>query len=162
LYLQHPFIGDDALEVAMGFLGHSNSEISYQKMNEIKEQSLRLLLFFAVRGGAPKVLGRVAKLLKQSANSCLDASLVRYFIAGLLEVAQAPYSIPFIRSLGALLKSSGCVEAVRTSYFDDENKRRLDTVMKYFVELLDGKKDSSLTPEDTSLVKSVLSIYGTS
>jgi hypothetical protein len=160
LYMQHPFIREDALEVAFGFLKHSNSEISYQKMNEIKEQSLRLLLFLAVRGEAPTVLGRMINLLKQSGNSCLDASLVRYFISGLLEIARTPFSVPLVRSLGSLLKAPGCVEAVQTSYFDVESKQRLDSVMQYFKQLLsNSKKGSRLTSEDASLIKSLLSTY---
>jgi hypothetical protein len=160
LYLQHPFVRDDVLEVGFGFLKHANfSEISYQTVNEIKEQSLRLLLFLAVRGEAPAVLGRMTKLLKQPGTSCLDASLVRYFVSGLLEVASTPFSIPFVRLLGSLLKAPGCIEALKTTYFDDENKRLLGNVLLYLKELQSDSTEKVLTPEDNSLVRSLLSTY---
>ena len=156
LYIEYPFIRDDVLAVAFGFLKHSNSEISYQKMNEIKEQSLRLLLFLMVKGEAPTVLGRMTNILKRSGNIRLDASLVRYFVSGLLEVAREPFSIPLTRSLASLLMAPGCVEAVRTSYFDGEDKDRLDTVMKCLKEMLVG---CQLNSSDARLLKTLLSTY---
>ena len=156
MYIEYPFISDDVLAVAFGFLKHSNSEISYQKMNEIKEQSLRLLLFLMVKGEAPTVLGRMTNILKRSGNIRLDASLVRYFVSGLLEVAREPFSIPLTRSLASLLMAPGCVEAVRTSYFDGEDKDRLDTVMKCLKEMLVG---CQLNSSDARLLKTLLSTY---
>jgi hypothetical protein len=158
--LQHPFTRRDALEVALCFLRHSNSEISYQKMNEIKEQSLRLLLFLAVHGEAPTVLERLTGMLKQQEGSCMDASLIRYFVSGLLEVANGPFSVPFVRSVVAFLKAPGCVEAVRSQYFREESKERLSSLMKTFRDMLEkGSTSGQLTKDDTSLVKSLLSMY---
>lgn len=159
--VQLPFTRRDALEVALGFLRHSNSEISYKTMSEIKEQALRLLLFLCVKGEAPTVLGRVTELLKHAGSSYMDASLVRYFVSGLLDVARGPFSVPFVRSIGALLKAPRCAEAIRSEYFGGKNKERLGSLMGHLKKMLtEGLGDKkSLTPEDGSLVKSVLSIY---
>lgn len=160
LFLKHPFIRDDVLEVAFTFLKHSNSEISYQKMSEIKEQSLRILLFLCIRGEAPTVLTQITHLMTQSGTSCLDASLVRYFMSGLLEIIRVPFSVPFIRLLSALLKAPGTVDAVKTSYFDGESKKRLDRVIRYLGDLEHNGTLGKLTPEDSNLFKSVVATYG--
>jgi hypothetical protein len=160
LFIHHPFIRDDVLEVSLGFLSHANpEEISYQRVIEIKEQSLRLLLFLTARGEAPTVLGRLKDLLKHSGSSSLDASLVRYFVSGLLEIAEAPFSMPFTRSLSELLNAPGCVDAVRTAYFGNENKGRLTTAMNYFKDLLAEKEEKCLAPEDAVLIRSVVAVY---
>lgn len=158
LYMEHPFVREDVLEVTFGFLKHSNSEIAYTKMNEIKEQSLRLLLCFAVRGEGPAVLGRMASLLNQPGTAGLDAALIRYFVSGLIEITLTPFSVPFVRSLCSLLQAPGCVEAVQTDYFPTESKTRLESVMQYLRDLSDTK-ESGLTSEDAFLVRSLLSIY---
>lgn len=162
LYTEHPGIRDDALEVAFGFLCHSNSDsdISYQKLNEIKEQSLRLLLFLAVCGEAPTVLSRISKLLSQPGNSSLDASLVRYFVSGMLEIVQGPFSVPFVRTFATFLQAPGCVEAVRTSYFEDKSKKRLDIVIGEFKKLVENQKGgTALMQGDSLLVRSLVSTY---
>ncbi len=159
LFLKHPFIRDDVLEVALSFLKHSNSEISYQTLSEIKEQSLRLLLFLCIRGEAPTVVAHITNLLTQSGTSCMDASLVRYFTSGLLEVVRAPFSVPFVRLLSALLKAPGTVDAVKTSYFDEESKKRLDRVIRYLGDLQHNGTLGKLTPEDSNLFTSVVSTY---
>ena len=159
LYTEHPCIRDDTLEVAFSFLAHSssNSDVSYQKLNEIKEQSLRLLLFLAVRGDGPAVLTRITTLLTESGNSSLDASLVRYFVTGLLQVVRAPFSAPFVRAFASLLKAPGCVGAVRTSYFEAKSKLQLDTVIREFKKAAD--EQGLLTSEDIGMVRSISSIY---
>lgn len=157
VFLKHPFVRDDAIEVAISFLKHSNSEISYQKMNEIKEQSLRLLLFLCIRGEAPTVLGQIITLLTGTTH--LDASLVRYFVSGLLEIAKAPFSMPFVRLLCTLLNVPSTVEAVKTTYFEDSSKKQLQRVIRYLGDLGTNGTHGKLGPEDVSLLKSVVSTY---
>jgi hypothetical protein len=157
LFLNHPFVRDDAMEVAMCFLKHSNSEISYQTMNEIKEQSLRLLLFLCVRGDASVVIGHFTRLLTGTTH--LDASLIRYFVSGLLQVAAAPYSMPFVRLLCHLLKAPGTSDAVKTSYFDEASKQHLSRIIRYMGGLETNRTHGELSPEDVGLVKSVVALY---
>ena len=158
--LQHPYTRRDSIEVALGFLKHSNSEISYQKMNEIKEQSIRLLIFLTVNGEGPTVLERITSALKVQGSSFMDASLIRYFVGGLLEVVSAPFSAPFVRSLASLLQVPVCGEAVRSQYFGDENNQRLGTLMDVFKGLVGrSTRQLELTVEDTNLVKSLISAY---
>ena len=159
LFLKHPFIRDDVLEVALCFLKHSNSEISYQKMNEIKEQSLRLLLFVSTRGEAPTVLGQINKLLTQPGVSHLDASLIRYFVSGLLQIVSVPFSIPFGRLVCTLLNAPGTVQAVKTNYFEEGSKKQLDQVVRYFAGLEANGIHGKLTAEDAILFKSIASTY---
>ena len=160
VYLHHPFTRDNVCGVAFQFLKHANSEVVYQTMNSLKEQSLRLLIFLCTRGEAPSVFDQFMKLVKDPGRSPLDASLIRYFISGLLEVASPPFSIPFIRSFMTLLKAPASVEAVKTSYFDKNSKSRLTAIMNYLKTRATGKLDTRpLAKEDISLINSVLSIY---
>lgn len=160
LYIEHPCIRDDTLEVAFGFLAHSStdSDVSYQKLNEIKEQSLRLLLFIALNGDGPTVLIRITKVLTASGNSTLDASLIRYFVSGLLQVVRAPFSLPFVRAMASFLATPTCIGAVRTSYFEKKSKLQLDTVILEFKKLSDSEK-GLLTPDDIGLLRKLSSTY---
>jgi negative elongation factor C/D len=158
VYLHHPITRDDTYRVAFEFLKHNNSEIAYQTSNTIKEQSLRLLIFLCVRGEASIVLEKLTHLLKDTSKTHLDASLIRYFVSGLLEVASPPFSIPFIRSLIDLLKTPACADAVKASYFDEASKKRLNTVFDYMKKRIDG--GHPLAKQDVSHIKSVISFYG--
>jgi len=160
IYMHHPFTRDDVCEVAFQFLKHSNSEVVYHTMNTLKEQSLRLLLFLCTKGEAPIVFGQLMSLLKDPGRSGLDASLIRYFISGLLEIASPPFSIPFIRSLVILLKAPASVDALKTSYFNKDSKNSLMSIMNYLKTRKGGELDARpLAEEDVSLINSVLSIY---
>ena len=160
LYMYHPFTRDDVCTVAFQFLKHANSEVVYQTMNSLKEQSLRLLLFLCTRGEAPSVFDQLINLLKDPGRSSLDASLIRYFISGLLEIATPPFSIPFIRSFVILLKSPASVDALKATYFDKDSKNRLTSVMNYLKTRASGKLDARpMAKEDISLINSVVAIY---
>ena len=160
VYMYHPFTRDDVCHVAFQFLKHANSEVVYQTMNSLKEQSLRLLLFLCTRGEAPSVFDQLITLLKDPGRSSLDASLIRYFISGLLEIASPPYSIPFIRSLMILLKSPASIDAVKATYFDKNSKNRLGAIMNYLKTRISGKLDARpMAKEDISLINSVVAIY---
>eukprot|EP00536_Pseudo-nitzschia_multiseries_P004022 jgi/Psemu1/284807/fgenesh1_pg.65_\ len=160
IYLHHPFTRDDVCEVAFQFLKHSNSEVVYHTMNTLKEQSLRLLLFLCTKGEAPIVFDQFMTLLKDPGRTGLDASLIRYFLSGLLEIASPPFSIPFIRSLMMLLKAPASVDALKTSYFNTESKKRLISIMNYLKTRTSGVLDTRpLAKEDLSLINSVISIY---
>ncbi|CAJ1966532.1 unnamed protein product [Cylindrotheca closterium] len=162
LYTIHKSLRDDSLEVAFSFLSHSNtdSDVSYQKLNEIKEQSLRLLLVLSVAGESPTALLRMTQLLEESGSSALDSSLIRYFVSGLLSVIQGPFSIPFMRTLAAFLKVPSCVDALKTSYFEATEQAKLSVVMNVFRQELDSKT-AVLNPEDIELFLSLLSNYAT-
>eukprot|EP00980_Cylindrotheca_fusiformis_P009117 scaffold1984_cov99-Cylindrotheca_fusiformis.AAC.2 len=160
LYAKHHSLRDDSLEVAFGFLSHSksNSDVSYQKLNEIKEQSLRLLLFLSIRGEGPTVLNRIKDVMSQSGGTSLDASLARYFASGLLDVARGPFSVPFVRSLAAFFIAPAIAEALRTSYFKETSKNRLGVLLDDF-KRLEESKGSLMNAEDIALVRSFLATY---
>jgi hypothetical protein len=156
--LRQPFTRSDSVEIALAFLRHSNSDISYQKVTDIKERSLRLLLHLLVKGEVTSVLGKIASRLKEQGSSVLDASLVRYFIGGVLEVIQPPVSIVFVRAFGGLLKAPKCVDAVRTQYFVEPHRQRLVDLLKSFRDVR-SSGGAKLGGEDTLLISSVLATY---
>ena len=84
---------------------------------------------------------QIMMLMKDVGRSPLDASLIRYFISGLLEIASPPFSIPFIRSFSILLKSPASVDAVKTSYFNEKSRNRLTAIMNYLKIRITGKLD---------------------
>lgn len=159
--LEHPCTRTDAADIAFTFLRHStSSEISYKKINEIKEQSLRLLLFLLVHGEAPSVLRTMTTRLQQTDAIKLDASLLRYFIGGVLEIVQPPFSLPFVRLFGALLKTPSCIEAVRSAYFGDANHLQLKSLLTNFKESC-ALKDDIATKTDLVLVAFLSKTYAT-
>jgi TH1 protein len=111
-------------DVALTFLIHTNSELTYQKINEIKEQALRVLLLLFVQGEVGSVLRGIVHVMEK-ATSNLDTSLIRYFVGGLVDVISPPCSTLMITVLGNLLLSPKCVEALHSTYFPEENKKRL-------------------------------------
>ena len=157
--MRHPFARDDALHVALAFLRQdANPDISYQKVNAIKECSLRLLIFLLTKGDIVPVFANMSMRLKKSGAAELDTSLIRYFVAGVLEVVKPPVSPVFVRMFGGLLKEAKAVEAVKSTYFGAINRERLTNLLKSFkdVRLFDG---SPLPKTDELLVSSVLALY---
>jgi TH1 protein len=156
--MKHPFARADALHIALAFLGHSNSEISYQKVNSIKEASLRLLLFLLTKGDVVPVFSNLLIRVRKVDSSELDASLIRYFVGGVLEIAHAPVSPVFIRMFGRFLNTPRVMDAVRSSYFADVSRKRLANLVLSFkgVRLFDG---SPLNKEDEVLVMTLLATY---
>jgi hypothetical protein len=123
--MKHAFARSYALKVAMSFLHHSNADISYQKVSAIKECGIRLLLFLLSKGDVIQVFSCVASRLNEAGSSDLDASLIRYFVAGVLEVVKPPVSAVFVFAFGNLLKAPKVVDAARSSYFAKVNNERL-------------------------------------
>ena len=157
--MRYPFARSDALQVALAFLRHSNSDVSYIKVNLIKECSLRLLIFLLIKGDVVPVFSNITMRLKsKSGTSELDASLVRYFVAGVLEVVKPPVSPVFVRMFGGMLKEPRAVDAVKNNYFAAANRQRLERLLLSFkdVRLYDG---SPLEKEDEFLVPSLLALY---
>ena len=159
LLLRHAFVAEEVLDIATCFLNHNNSEVSYQTMNEIKEQSLRLLLFVCARGEVPMVLRQMTQMLKQPTVYQIDASLTRYFVSGLLEIAKLPFSMPFCRLFCALLAAPGTVEAVKTSYFKEENRKQLRQIIHHIQNLETASTNDDRGARDTQLFNSIVAIY---
>jgi TH1 protein/WW domain len=166
--MKHPATRADALQVALAFLRHANQDISYQKINALKEQALRLMIFLLLKGDVAPVLTSITqRLTKTGGTSDLDASLVRYFVGGVLDVVGSPYSPVFIRLFSTLLKAPRTVDAVRSTYFAKESKHKLFSMLQAFQKTISkagdalaitGKIETTNT-EDISLVESLLSTY---
>jgi hypothetical protein len=152
-----PFTRRYALEVALAlaFHRHVNPDISYQTVNSIKEQSLRLLIILLTKGEVAPVLGRVTRCLQEKNTSVMDASLVRYFVGGILECVRPPVSRAFIESFGALLKAPKCIDAVRSNYFHVAHREALRKLLESFQHNPNGGGADSL-----ALVSSLQALYG--
>lgn len=152
---KHPFTAPDALQVALAFLKHSNPDTSHKTITSIREQTVRLLITLVVSGHFVSTLETIANGLEKNEVE-IDNSLLRYLVAGLLEVVRPPISMVFVRSFGKLLLMPKCIEAVRSNHFKDgnENQVRLAVMLK------EMKKLDSESPENgVSLVRSLLETY---
>lgn len=153
--LEQPFTRRKGIDVALAFLKHSNPDISYQKVNAIKEQSLRLLIVLVTKGEVISVLSAVASRIQGQGSSELDASLIRYFVKGLLEVVRPPASMVFVWSFAAVLKSPRCVDAVRSPYFGDADKQKLAQLLQSFKSIKANAEGRSLGAADEALINSM-------
>jgi len=135
----HPLCRNSVVHLAFTFLNHSNSELSYQKIQGLKEQALRLLLIACTQGLVIDILGYMTtKLCQSHGRTDLDSSLIRYFIDGMLDIARPPFSLPFVRSMGGLLSMKACIEALNSTNFDLLKK-------KMVVQMIDGFSSSIVT-----------------
>lgn len=108
---RHPFTREDALALALTVLfDHPVPEdMSYQKVESLKKQSLRLLLSLCCLGQAIHVFRALSGRFN-SGSTAIDSSLIRYFIGGCSEIFNPPFSVPFVRCFSTLLVSAPCVE----------------------------------------------------
>jgi len=155
--IDQPFTRRDALSIALGFTKHSNPDVSYQKINAIKEQSIRLMLCILSKGETSAVLSGVSLRLQQQPE--LDASLVRYFVSGLLEIVKAPVSPAFARVLAQFLRVPKCVDAVRSSYFGEPHQSRLNNLLRSFDKLPVDEQQELSRKTDKSWIEAVLTTY---
>jgi TH1 protein/WW domain len=157
--MKHPFARADAIQIGLTFLHHTNSDISYQKVNSIKETALRLLILLLTKGEIVPVLSSITNRMK-AGSSDMDASLIRYFVSGILEVVRPPLSPVFVRMFGKMLMAPKAVDAIKSSYFAQENKQQLATLLGSTTDLrrYDG---SPMDKNDSSLMETLLSVYKT-
>ncbi len=108
---RHPFTREDALDIALTVLfDHPVPEdMSYQKVESLKKQSLRLLLSLCCLGQAIHAFRALSGRFN-SGSTAIDSSLIRYFIGGCSEIFNPPFSVPFVRCFSTLLASAPCVE----------------------------------------------------
>jgi len=157
----HPFTRPTVLNIASSFLGHSNTEISFQKLTELKEQSLRLLLFLLIQGEVVSVLGDMATRLKKPTTgpeTNLDASLIRYFVGGLLDVLAPPCSPILLGALGELLMAPKCIDALKSSYFPSDKTTKLKNMIGVF-RVTKKKYEKHITPAIAKAVDSMVVTY---
>jgi hypothetical protein len=160
----HPMCRNTVVHLALSFLNHSNSELSYQKIQGLKEQALRLLLIACTQGLVIEILGHVTHKLRQGhGRSDLDSSLIRYFIEGMLDMVRPPFSLPFVRSMGSLLSTKACVEALNSPHFDMKKNEMLNRMidgMSTSVSLhAAGPLNYNSTSKDETLAKNLKISY---
>lgn len=144
----HPFSRIHVLEIVISFLKHgiTSEEISYQKMAEIKEQCIRLLLVLSTLGFAVDVFEKFKSMVHKSVNLVtVDSALIRYFIGNALDVLCPPLSIPFARAIGSVLATKACINALDSTYFDAIKKEKVKTLVGYMKDSFSVKKKFSRT-----------------
>jgi len=156
--LHHPLARPAALELSLIFIGHSNSDISHQKMESIKEQCLRLMLLLSAQGLCIEVISAVKDKLRKNGSSELDSALIRYFVSGLLDTVQTPLTVPFCNSFCGLLVERQCVDALKSQHF--ENGRRAQIIQLINQVETDGKRsDERFWANVRPMLTAVKSVY---
>jgi len=152
--IHHPLSRPSVQKIAFQFLKHSPPELSFKKVEALKEQALRLLLWLCTEGDAVRVFSAIT-------SAGLDSALLRYFMSVVLQAMQPAYSLPLIRSMGALLCSKRCVDALRSPHFDASSKGLLAKLLVDFRETCSAKGGltSSATANDKLLVANLTSLY---
>jgi hypothetical protein len=161
--IHHPFTRPAVLNLVVIFLKHSSRDLSYQKTTALKEQGLRMLLWLATKGQAIAVFDTVADRLQNGGSMEIDAALLRYFFCGVVEIFGPPFSLPFIQSMGKVMLIPRCVDALRSPYFDLDNKKGLVGIVQNFHETAFSKSRQhapKASYEDRAIVDSLVSIYG--
>ena len=161
----HPFSREKVMRIAFLFLKHSpSSEISHQKLSALKKQCLRLLLFLSARGHLSiEVFNNIHQRLNLGGSCEIDSELLRYFIAGALQIVCTPISASFVRAMGSVLATENCSTALNSKFFETSNRMALKKLIINFQEVVsDESKFSKVASRDKSLVSSLASMYGIS
>lgn len=154
--LHHPLTRPAALELSMIFIGHSNSDISHQKMESIKEQCLRLMLLLSAQGLCIEVISAVQDKLRKNGSSELDSALIRYFVSGLLDTVQPPLTVPFCNSFFGLLLERQCVDALKSQHFE---KRRRDEIIQLINQVEGQGSEARFWSNVQQMLSNVKSVY---
>ncbi len=152
----HPFSRESVVDLAILFLRHSSSELSFQKMNAIKEQSLRLLLIVLTQGLGVHIFQIISLKVKKGE---LDSNLIRYFISGALDIVHPPVSMSFIHAFSQLLTSKACIEALKSKFFAIQKKRALANLIASFKSHVSEEKFTGCDKMSTEIVSSLQDIY---
>ena len=123
-------------------------------MESIKEQCLRMMLWLATQGLSLPVIRAVQNMLE---SGVVDSALIRYFFAGMLEIVQAPLSLPFVRAFGGLMMKRPCVDALKSSHFEHSKRAKIVWLIDQF-EFADSTNGVSWE-EDESLLSTLKSTY---
>lgn len=157
--LHHPLTRPAVLELSMIFISHSNSDISHQKMESLKEQCLRLMLLLSAQGLCIEVVSAVKDKLRKNGSSELDSALIRYFVSGLLDTVQLPLSVPFCDAFCGLLVESQCVDALKSQHFE-QNRRAQITRLINDIEIQAGGEGNEAR-DARPILSTVKSLYST-
>jgi len=152
--IHHPLSRPGVQKIALIFLKHSPPELSFQKAQALKEQAIRLLIWLCTQGESVRVFTVVT-------SAGFDSALLRYFVGGILQIVRPTFSLPLVRSLSSLLSSKPCVDALRSSHFDESGKALLAKLLGNFRDAISsqGNLESCATATDKALVASLTKLY---
>jgi TH1 protein len=159
--ISRPITRRDALEIAVTFLEHSNSDISYKTISAIRENALRLMIVLLTKGEVVAVLETMIKRLENRSRSDIDASLIRYFVFGIVDVVKGPVSPVLVSLMTRLLGVSKVLDALRSSYVTKENMQRLRTFISLFPSTMKRCSEKAILSDDKQF-SSVAKLYGVS
>lgn len=115
------------------------------------------MLWLSSQGMILSVISAVRERL-QKGSSEMDSALVRYFMSGLLEVLQPPFSLPFVRALGGMLLERPCIDTLTSQLFDAEKRTELNKLLIQFDEAL-AVENATLLEDDLPLLSTLKSTY---
>ena len=160
--LHHPLARPAALEVSLIFISHSNSDISHQKMESIKEQCLRLMLLLSAQGLCIEVISAVKDKLRKNGSSELDSALIRYFVSGLLDTVQPPLTVPFCNAFCGLLVESQCLDALKSQHFEQGRRAQIIRLVNEIENQAGGEGNGARFWSDARpILSTVKSVYST-
>ena len=155
----HPLTRSAVLDLSLIFMGHSNREISHQKMESIKEQCLRLMLWLSTQGLSLAVISAVQNNLDNGGGASeMDSALVRYFFTGMLEIIRPPFSLSFVRALGGLMMKRPCVDALLSKHFEASKREAIVQLVHQF-EAAGMVQKKAMWEEDKSLLSVLKNTY---
>lgn len=115
------------------------------------------MIWLSAQGMVLGVISAIRERL-QKGSSELDSALVRYFMSGLLEVIQPPFSLPFARALSGMLMERPCIDTLTSQLFDATKKSELSQLIDQFEKVFAA--DGAMTLEgDDKLVSTLKSAY---
>ena len=155
----HPFSREKVADLAILFLSHSSSEVSPQKLNDIKVQALRLLLIVSTQGLAVHVFNIIFQKVKRGE---MDSNLIRYFISGALDIIRPPVSMSFIHAIGELLTSKVCIDALNSIFFNKQKKIALMKLITSFKTHVSEVKFTGAEKASIELVSTLHAAYNVS
>ena len=157
----HPYCRRDVVQLAFTILTlPADSEMSYQKLQTLKDQCLRLLLWQAVQGQALDVFYGVASRFSQGLVA-FDTATVRYFMAGALGVIQIPLSVSFAKCFAHLLQTKLCEGAINSAYFDLEYKKSAKRIIVEILKMASSSEEmkSATTEKERKSIMALKDTY---
>ena len=115
------------------------------------------MIWLSTQGMVIAVISAVREKL-QKGSSEMDSALVRYFVSGLLEVMQPPFSLSFVRVFSGMLMQQTCIDTLKSSLFDTSKKLQLTNLISHFENAL-AVENAIVLGEDDQLMNTLKLTY---
>ena len=115
------------------------------------------MIWLSTQGMVIAVISAVREKL-QKGSSEMDSALVRYFVSGLLEVMQPPFSLSFVRVFSGMLMQRPCIDTLTSQLFDSSKKMQLSNLISHFEKAL-SVENAIILEGDDKLVNTLTLTY---